>query len=428
MGLLDKAKQEMDRADRLNEKIPDYKKDGTNKSKIKTVFTAFGIFIILIGVFIAAVHIPVLTYKPQAVVKKNPMYITPSESGVKDMLDYIKDNPSGDFDNDGLLNSEETSYSTDPRNPDSDRDGISDYAEIYQFNSRPNEKDYNEIISYVQEKLNNSNINVNAPYKIHDIVMWADNIQSRSLGTVIPTLRGYRFSRFNGWAQFPGTVYAYKVEDGLHIPLEYRENENAWRIDSLAADEEIELYISPLDTDYILTINNNQYIVEENSFAANLFKAIFPKEHSFITFNKVVRQDSLEQEITATITGTDMPKFDRTDMSRFGKCTNALDDFTAVLTSIKSGKPVVVSLQSASYGEVICLAYGYTNEYGDLLIADENGNTKDENDNPYMIDIIEKSAITIDQNGELRQREYFDFTGMGFDSTKGDKIHFIITK
>ena len=45
-----------------------------------------------------------------------------------------------------------------------------------------------------------------------------------------------------------------------------------------------------------------------------------------------------------------------------------------------------------------------------------------------MIDIIEKSAITIDQNGELRQREYFDFVGMGFDSTKGDKIHFILTK
>ena len=411
MGLLDKAKQDMDRMDT---KIPDYKKDGTSKSKIKTLFTIIGIIIILIALSVAAIHIPVVLYKPVAVTKKNTMHIKPAESGVKNMLDYVKDKPSEDFDNDGLKNSEETTYGTDPRNPDSDLDGISDYAEIYQFNTRPNEKD-NEIITYVKGKLDENNISSSAPYKIHDIVMWAEDITSRSLGTVIPTLQGYRFSKFNGWAQFPGTVYAYKIEDGFHIPLEYRQN------------EEVMLCTAPLDTCYILTLFDRKYVVEEGTLS-NIFKIILPKEHSFITFTTIVAQDSLPQETTATITGTDMPSYNKNDMSRFGECTNSLDDLSAALTSIMSGKPVVISLQSPSYGEVICLAYGYTNEYGDLLIADEYGNTQDEKGNPYMLDIIEKSAITIDQNGLMRQREYFDFFGMGFDSTKGDKIHFIMPK
>ena len=423
MGLLDKAKQDMDRMDT---KIPDYKKDGTSKSKIKTLFTIIGIIIILIALSVAAIHIPVVLYKPVAVTKKNTMHIKPAESGVKNMLDYVKDKPSEDFDNDGLKNKEETTYGTDPRNPDSDLDGISDYAEIYQFNTRPNEKD-NEIITYVKGKLDENNISSSAPYKIHDIVMWAEDITSRSLGTVIPTLQGYRFSKFNGWAQFPGTVYAYKIEDGFHIPLEYRQNENAWKIESLYADEEVMLCTAPLDTCYILTLFDRKYVVEEGTLS-NIFKIILPKEHSFITFTTIVAQDSLPQETTATITGTDMPSYNKNDMSRFGECTNSLDDLSAALTSIMSGKPVVISLQSPSYGEVICLAYGYTNEYGDLLIADEYGNTQDEKGNPYMLDIIEKSAITIDQNGLMRQREYFDFFGMGFDSTKGDKIHFIMPK
>ena len=423
MGLLDNAKKEMDRMDN---KIPDYKKDGTSKSIIKTFFAIIGVLIILIAISIAAVHVPALLYKPVIVAKKNTMHIKPVESGIKYMLDYVKDKPNEDFDSDGLKNSEELTYNTDPRNPDSDLDGLSDYAEIYQFNTRPNVTD-NNIITYVKGKLDENNINVNAPYKIHDIVMWADEITSRSLGTVIPTLKGYRFSRFNGWAQFPGTVYAYKVEDGLHIPLEYKKNENAWKIESLYADEEIALYAQPLETCYILTVFDRKYIVDEGTLA-DIFNVVLPKEHSFITFTTIVSQDSLPAETTATITGTTMPEYNKTDMSRFGECTNSLDELSAVFTSIMSGKPVVVSLQSPSYGEVVCLAYGYTNEYGDLLLADENGNTTDDSGNPYLLDIIEKSAITIDQNGILRQREYFDFFGMGFDSTKGDKIHFIMQK
>ena len=423
MGLLDNAKKEMDRMDT---KIPDYKKDGSAKSVIKTIFTIIGLFIVLIAIGVAAIHVPVMLYKPVVVAKKNTMHIKADESGVKNMLDYVKDKPNEDFDSDGLKNSEELTYSTDPRNPDSDLDGISDYSEIYQFNTRPNVTD-NDIITYVKGKLDENNISSGAPYKIHDIVMWAEDITSRSLGTVIPTLKGYRFSKFNGWVQFPYNVYAYKVEDGLHIPLEYRENENAWKIESLYADEEVALYAQPLDTCYILTLFDRKYIVDEGTLA-DIFKVVLPKEHSFITFTTIVSQDSLPTETTATITGTDMPMYIKTDMSRFGECTNSLDDLSTVFTSIMSGKPVIVSLQSPSYGEVICLAYGYTNEYGDLLIADENGNTQDEYGNPYLLDIIEKSAITIDQSGLMRQREYFDFFGMGFDSTKGDKIHFIMPK
>jgi len=115
---------------------------------------------------------------------------------------------------------------------------------------------------------------------------------------------------------------------------------------------------------------------------------------------------------------------DRTDLFRFGECTNEFSSLTDVYSSVLSGRPVPVSLQSPSGGEVLCLVYGFT-EYGDLLIADSAGKTTDASGNPWMLEIIERAAITIDQNGEIRQREYFDFEGLGFSSARGDKIHFI---
>ena len=75
MGLLDNAKKEMDRMDT---KIPDYKKDGSAKSVIKTIFMIIGIFIVLIAIGVAAIHVPVMLYKPVVVVKKNTMHMNPA--------------------------------------------------------------------------------------------------------------------------------------------------------------------------------------------------------------------------------------------------------------------------------------------------------------------------------------------------------------
>ena len=428
MGVLDREKNEMDRKERKQSRgMPHYRKDGTVQKRWRLIPLTFGFIILLVGLCIAAIHIPTLLYKEQPVeiVGGNSRILPANEAGIKNMLDYVKDHPNADFDSDGLTNAEETNYGTDPRLPDTDMDGISDSAEIYKYNTRPCEPD-DILTGIVEQMLEERGIKATTPYKLHDVIMWADDVRSRSAGTVVPTLRGYRFSKFDGWAQFPGTVYAYRIVNGIHMPLEYRQTENAWRIHSYAADEEIVLYPQELPSTNLLTLFDRKYYVDD-SLLSTVLGYILPKEHSFITYTPIVWQDTYEQEYNATVTGTEMPEYDASDMTRFASNTNEFGSLTDVYSSILAGKPVIVSLQSSSFGETICLAYGYT-EIGDLLIADTEGNKTDSDGNIMILDIIEKSAITIDPNGELRQREFFNFTGIGYDSAKGDKIHFIYSK
>ena len=404
-------------------KIPNYKKDGSVHSFWKTVLVTIGIIFILIGLAILSIHVPAILYKPVEEKKAAvPYAIRPDETGIRNLNEYIKDHPDDDFDNDGLKNKDEQNHKTDARNPDSDLDGISDYAEIHVYNTRPNEKD-NQLELIVGKILEQNKTSYKTPYKLHDVIMWADDLASRSAGTVIPTIRGYRFSKFDGWAQFPGKVYAYLIEDGFHVPLEYRQAENAWRIESKEGDIQVVLYSAPLETTHLLEFFGRKYYVED-SLISDIFDIVLPEEHSFINYKQIVKQDTYDIEINATVTEPVMPEVDKKDLTRFGKNTTELTDLTKVYTSIMSGKPVAVSLQSPNYGEVVCMVYGYT-DYGDLLIADEFGNKTDKNQSQMMITITERSAITVDQNGNLWQREYFDFEGLGFNSDKGDKICFI---
>lgn len=411
---------------KIKNHIPSYGKRGNHRSFLKSILVTFGCLIILIGLFILAIHIPAIFYRPDNTglkLKSNKTYIKPDESGIRNMQEYVRDHQKEDFDNDGLINSDELKYSTDPRNPDTDKDGICDYAEVYIYNTRPGQKD-TQLQTVVSERLSANNISVNAPYKIHDIIMWADDIRSRSAGTVIPTIHGYRFNNFNGWVQFPDKGYAYKYEDNIHEPLQYREKENAWRVESLDGDIEVVLYAEPLETIHLLSVFGKKYYVT-NKTICDIFDVILPKDHSFITCKSIVKQDTFNIEIQATITEVVLPKFDKSDMSRFSKSTTEFEDLAKVYTAIKSGKTVGISLQSQQRGEVFGVIYGFT-DFGDLMFADEFGNKTASDGTQYMINIKEKSAITIDQEGELRQREYFDYIGMGFDSEDGDKIYFML--
>ncbi len=46
-----------------------------------------------------------------------------------------------DYDDDGLINSEEGEYGTDKTNPDTDGDGISDGDEVYKYKTNPKNED-----------------------------------------------------------------------------------------------------------------------------------------------------------------------------------------------------------------------------------------------------------------------------------------------
>lgn len=431
MGVLDKKMSGHNKAvEKKIGKVPQYSGDGKQHSKLRFIPITLGFIVIIVGLFVAAVQIPALKYKEQpqpndfTVVAENGETITvsrvssikPNESGVKNMLDYGKDHPNDDFDMDGLTNAEESVLGSDMRNPDTDNDGISDYAEAHIYNTRPTQSD-NKLLSIVKDRLEKNGVNISTPYKIHDVVMWADNLGSRARGTVIPTIRGYRFCNFTGYAQFPENAYAYKIVNGYHVPLDYRPEENAWRIDD---DLEVILYEQPLETAYLLTAFGEQYYVEEGTLT-KVLSLLLPKEHSFMTIRKVVLQDNWNVEVSATVTGKVMPKIDKNDMSRFGNSTTQFSDVTDVYTSIMSGKPVAVSLQSPSRGEFIGVVYGYT-DYGDMLVANEKG------EHVGVLDIIECSSVMVDQNNEMRLREYVEAEGLGFDTRLGDKIHFIFEK
>lgn len=396
-----------------------YHADGTFRSKWRIIPMTFGAFIILIGLVTATIHIPCLLWYEPVESNESSFTIPLDSAGIRYMLEYAKDHPGDDFDQDGLTNAEETSHGTDPRDPDTDSDGISDYAEVHLYNTHPCEADTG-LKDLTEKLLLEKNTSYNSPYKIHDVILWADTLEDRSSGTVIPTIRGYRFCNFHGWAQFPEQSYAYKVANGYHIPLTWRETENAWRIDD---DSEIELYSSKLETAYILTVFGHTYRVVPGTLS-DIFGFLLPKEHSFITFREVVLQDNSTSEINATVTEPYMVNIPSGNLSRYSEHTNQFSALTEVYSSILSGKSVTVSLQSPSNGEALLVAYGYT-EFGDLLLADRNGNKNDSEGDPLILSIHENAAITVDQNGELRQREFFGFSGMGFDSTHGDKIHFI---
>ncbi len=408
-------------------RIPTYGKNGSSKSFGKYILITIGTLIVLIGMLLLAIHIPALTYKEQPKVdtETGSYAIKPDETAIRSIKDYVKDHQTDDFDNDGLPNNEELKYGTDSRDPDTDRDGVCDYAEIHitKYEGRPTQKE-NKLEEVVGEILKKSNVSVTTPYKVNDVIMWADDLRSRSAGTVIATIRGYRFKNFNGWVQFPGTVYAYRLSsDQRHTALKYKEKENAWRIDSEEEDEEVVLYAVPLETAHLLELFGKNYYVE-NSWLSDLLDAILPEEHSFVCFKDLIMQDVYDYELAATVTEPIMPKIDKSDMSRFGKATYEFEELTKVYTSIKSGRTVAVSLQSPQNGEVIGMIYGFT-DYGDLLFADENGNKTDASGKEYLLDIKEQAAITIDHNGDLCQREFFDYSGLGFNSETGDKICFL---
>lgn len=406
-------------------KIPSYGRRGTHRSAGKFVLMTIGCFIILIGLVILAIRIPALVNKKETekiYTAENPVLIKPDESGIRNMQEYVRDHQKDDFDNDGLINSDEIKYGTDPRDPDTDKDGVCDYAEVYLYNSRPGQKD-SQLATIVSDMLKANNIEISSPFKLHDIIMWADNLSSRSAGTVIPTIRGYRFKKFNGWVQFPGQVYAYKLNGKLHEPLPYREKENAWRIVSESEDVEVVLYTQPLETIHLLDFFGKKYYVTDKTIS-DIFDILLPTENSFITCKSIVKQDTYDIEVPATVTEIVMPEFDRENMSRFARSTVDMEDLTKVYTAVISGKTTAVSLQSQQRGEVLGVIYGYT-DFGDLLFADEFGNKASTDGNPYILNIKEQSAITLDQTGTLRQREYFDYSGLGFDSEAGDKICFI---
>lgn len=370
--------------------------------------------LIVLGILSAAaamVYVPALIPAPP-VQWAAPTAVDPL--AIQQSLQYLKDHPDGDFDGDGLSNSLEAEYRTNPYKKDSDGDGITDYAELFVTKTSPVRHE-GTVMARTAEALASSGESVNSPYRIYDVILWPDNLDSRARGGVIRTLHGYRFCGFTGWVKFEEGEYAYRIVDGVHIPLKRDTKQDVFYIPD---DSEIRIYEKALERTIRFTAFGNIFYFDPNPVTEFLAAILPDGGRAFLRCQNVALRDTepdIEPSVYAEIV---QPACDLSDPSRFGGTQNTLEDLVRVRSSIDRGSCVAVSLFSSQYGESLALVYGYT-AAGDLLAADFNtlaplGKLK--------LDM--RAARMMDQRGQFVQYEWFGFDGCGFSSGYGDRISF----
>ena len=371
---------------------------------IKRGIIAGSIFLILF----LLLYIPSWIYPKE----KQTASLTTDTLMINNMTNYLKTYPNEDLDQDGLINVMEEENETSPRYPDTDRDGLSDYAECYVTFTNPKKYD-NYLDKQMEEKLSQEQTSVKNPFRVGNIILWAKDLSSRAHGSVVKTYNGYRFCDFKGYAEFPGeTVYAYKYIGEKHIPLKYKENEKAWEITD---DSEVRIYDHKLEPIYKLSfVKKYKYI--SNKYIGTILSFLLPEKSYFLSCEGLMKEDtyinaegSVENEIVKI-------DYDETSDKRFGRAFYTLEDLANIYHQIDEGRCLLASLLSGSLGEGIIEIYGYT-ETGDLLIADHQ-----ELKPIGTLAITERTGQFMDESGTVTVRNWFDFEGFGFNSVNGNVL------
>ncbi len=390
--------------------IPSYDEKGNEiTAKVKRrIPKSIIIILAIIAALLLLIYLPGYFMKDNT--ENNVWAVTPDSAGIKALSDYVKENPNEDTDNDGIINSLEWQYGTSPRFVDTDNDGVSDYAELFITNSNPL-IDEGTLENYIKQK---DKIDIKKPFKSNTVILWADDVSSYIKGGAVLTLNGYRVCNFKGWAQFPVEGYAYKIENDVHIPLEYRETENAWRIDD---DCEIVISSEPLKMVHVFHVIGFSNVYINDNFFGKILSAILPSK-GLITCSKVAKVDTWKDTKNYKTNDIKKIEYERNTHSRFGENHNGLTNLSSVYITIKKNENVLVSLCSSEYGEYIAEVYGITAN-GNLLLA--NPDTLE----PIgILDIEERIGRYVDQTGKIGYREWFEFKGLGFDSHNKDSINF----
>ena len=382
------------------------------------------------AIFILAIHVP--TYftvrQPYEINESSIFEIPPNEVGIRYAREFLEDNGNADYDGDGLSNKDELFLDTNPRSPDTDNDGLRDGAELFVYGTAPKTAGGDTVTNILANLMKAKKIAYAEPFTINGVTMWATDYYSRLYGTAAPGIKDYRFSRFDGWARFPrendGEIYAYAVKDGNHQLLQYSEEKDAWRIEAAKEDMLVEVYDKQLETYHVVNAFGQDYIIQEDTLLSKIVDKIIPDENSFITHRRVIEIDMYQVPEQITQTAIVMPEYDSENHSRFSRNMNQYSDILSVYESIRNGVPLAVSLQSDRKGETICMVYGYT-ENGDLLIADENGKVTRKTKTPMTLKIEFHAHILVNESNNTYVMRYYDFSGIGFNSKDGDRIHFI---
>lgn len=330
---------------------------------------------------------------------------------------YIRNNPEEDFDHDGLTNEQELNNSTGVYIPDNDFDGTTDYAELYLTETNPCYYD-NSIINFVQQSDAKTGNAVNTPFKVHDIVMWADDYESKARGGVIPLADGsYNFYRFQGWVQFPSEEarYAYKVVNGVQEEL--KKNESGYFYVDTKDLVNVRVYAEKPASCYIVSLLGERYMLPDN-VGTQILDVILPgKGFGLITIKKALVNDLDDTwSEVAVVNDIITTQIDEFDLDRFGRNDLDLDDLSTIFTQIDSGNNVLISLMSHQTGEVIVEVYGYTSR-NNLLVCDPR--TGEEYG---VLNVQVKGERVLDQEGSIFSYEHYDFTGCGYSSNARHRL------
>lgn len=386
-----------------------------NKNKWRTKVK---VAILVCGVVTTAVYTPQFFLSENEKSEKQ-IQVPMKRSAVNLSTSALLESPDEDFDGDGIPNSEETNKKTNPYFIDSDGDHISDCAEVYVTKTNPLKPNEGYLESIQKENDKKAKKSLHSPYKIANVILWADSWHSKAYGSVVETSTGYQFSDFTGYAQFPTkNMYAYRInKDGVHELLQKNENSSSedaiWKIE---ADDKVELYKQKLKEITDVCIGKKHFYLE-SGFAKFLGK-ILPSKGFLTAVNctKIDVEPDTRENVVADIVNV---QYDEQSNQRLKVTHNRLNDLQYVRETIKAGNCVLVSLFSPGKGEYVGIVYGYTFD-GNLLIADYDslkpiGSLK----------ISERSKKIMNADGSLVSYAYFDFYGLGFDSESNeDRINF----
>lgn len=381
------------------------------------------ILIAIITFLAIAIYVPPLFINEPAVDNYASVDLTQSSdrAAMESAQIHLRNNPEADFDGDGLTNESELNAGTGVYIIDNDDDGVTDYAELYITKTNPKIKD-DALQSFVINADAKNGATVNTPFKVGDVVLWADDYTSKCRGSVLPLQDGsYVFYRFKGWVQFPSGEYAYKVEHGLQSEL--KRNDNGYFY--LDTDElvNVRVYKEKPEACHVLSLFGTQYCLNDDYFGKALSFFLPSSGFGLITCRPALVNDFDGTWAEAVVTKNDPAHYstDELDVERFGRDDRGLEDLSTIFAAIDDGKNVIISLMSHEVGESLVEIYGYTNR-NNLLICDPISG-----DHLGAIYIRPYSSRLLDASGSIQEYRLFFWSGCGYSSSARHRIMLINT-
>lgn len=398
--------------------LPEYTLQGTVNNagkKDRKALKVIGISLIgFLSVVCGVLYLPALFMQPEPA--SSPAFTVQIDTTVTDMPNaWTRESMNADFDNDKLINSLESEYGTSPRRIDTDNDGITDYAEIYVTDTDPAVPNRDICIDVAKKEAKAAGAQLGSPYKVHNVILWPETWEARTFGSVLPSLQGYVFCEFVGWAKFPESGIAYGYDGKEHFFLSYREAEDAWYIPH---DCTVKIYGQELGTTIRLKTPFGESYLRE-TFFTNLIEKLLLDDHAWFAAKRIFNIDAWEQQEETTETKWYPVQIDKENKARFGASDDSLADLANVYKLIEEGYCVAASLYRTGVGEAFITIYGY-DANGDLLVSEH------QKERPLGKLTIKPACRRImDADGVRVQYEWFEFSGLGFDSGQYDRINFL---